>query len=239
MAPKKPSPSARNSRPSALVRAEHGGAEVSLTPAQRTVLVDVLREGEDFREEVESAVLRYGRSLLDKVFGGDTSAALDGNSKNPVWQELVRRAGGPTLSVSRHMLYTAVRIAANDKRITDRAWRGLDVGRKELLLPLGTDARLRDAARHVSELNLSQAKTREYVSAVLAGAGTPKRARLTSVTFAARVRSAHAALGSHDVLRKVRDLGRNLDDGARAKMVRELSDLREAVGELVKAVRGK
>ena len=52
---------------------------MSLTPAQRTILADVLREGEDFREEVESAVLRYGRSLLDKVFGGDTSAALAGN----------------------------------------------------------------------------------------------------------------------------------------------------------------
>ena len=76
---KKPARAGRNPRPSALVRAEHGGAEVSLTPAQRTILADVLREGEDFREEVESAVLRYGRSLLDKVFGGDTSAALAGN----------------------------------------------------------------------------------------------------------------------------------------------------------------
>ena len=234
MAPKKPAP-ARAPRPSALVRAEHGGTEVSLTAAQRAVLAEVLREGEDFREEVESAVLRYGRSLLDKVFGGDTSAALDANSKNPVWQELVRRAGGPTLSVSRHMLYTSLRIAANDKRITDRAWRGLDVGRKELLLPLGTDGRLRDAARHVSELNLSQAKTREYVSSVLADAGRPKRARLTSSAFAARVRSAHAALASHEVLRKVRDL--EFDDGTRTKMLRELSELREAVAELVKAVR--
>lgn len=110
MAPKKPAV-ARASRPGALVRAEHGGTEVSLTAAQRAVLAEVLREGEDFREEVESAVLRYGRSLLDKVFGGDTSAALDANGKNPVWQELVRRAGGPTLSV---------RIAANDKRIYHR-----------------------------------------------------------------------------------------------------------------------
>jgi len=89
----------------------------------------------------------------------------------------------------------------------------------------------------VSELNLSQAKTREYVSSVLAEAGRPKRARLTSSAFAARVRSAHASLASHEVLRKVRDL--ELDDGARAKMLRELSELREAVGELVKAVRGR
>ena len=234
MAPKKP---VRAPRSSALVRAEHGGTEVSLTSAQRAVLADVLREGEDFREEVEAAVLRYGRSLLDKVFGGDTSAALDANSKNPIWQELVRRAGGPTLSVSRHMLYTSVRIAANDKRITDRAWRGLDVGRKELLLPLGTDARLRDAARHVSELNLSQSKTREYVSSVMAETGTPRRARLTSSALSARVRSAHASLAHHDVLRKVRDL--ELDDGARAKMPRELADLRRALGELERAVRGR
>ena len=49
-----------------------------------------------------------------------------------MWQELVRRAGGPTLRISKHMLYVAVRLAAYDKRITDQTWRGLDPGRKEL-----------------------------------------------------------------------------------------------------------
>jgi hypothetical protein len=48
------------------------------------------------------------------------------------------------------MLYVALQLAAYDKRITDQTWRGLDTGRKELLLPLAEDRRLRDAAQHVS-----------------------------------------------------------------------------------------
>lgn len=237
--PSKKPPRTTRPRPSALVRAEHLGPAASLTTPQRTLLAEVLREGEDFRAEVETAVLRYGRLLLDRVFGGDTSAALDAKSKNPVWEELVRRAGGPTLAVSRHMLYTSLRIAANDKRINDRAWRGLDVGRKELLLPLGTDTRLRDGARHVSSLNLSQSKTREYVSSVLADGGAPKSVRLTPTTFATRLRSAHASLGSSEVLRRVRELGPTLEDAERAKVLRELAELRDALGELSKAVRGR
>ena len=80
----------------------------------------------------------YGRWILEAVFRDDASAALDEKTKNPVWVGLVRRAGGPTLRVSRRVLYVAVAIAANDRRITDQAWRGLDGGRKELLLPLRT-----------------------------------------------------------------------------------------------------
>jgi hypothetical protein len=118
-------------RPTALTRAEHGASALRLKPAERHVLNEALRRGEDLRQEVETAVASYGRWLLEAVFDDDTTAALDGKSKNPVWLELVRRAGGPTLRVSRHLLYVAITIAANDKRITDQAWRGLDGARKE------------------------------------------------------------------------------------------------------------
>jgi hypothetical protein len=86
-------------RPAALVRAEHGGATVHLTGAEKKVLDEALRRGEDLREELETKTLEYGRC---------------------------RRAGGPTLGVTRHLLYVALRIAANDRRITAAAWRGLD-----------------------------------------------------------------------------------------------------------------
>jgi hypothetical protein len=140
------------------------------------------------REEVETAVTSYGRWLLEAVFDDDTTAALDGKSKNPVWLELVRRAGGPTLRVSRHLLYVAVTIAANDKRITDQAWRGLDGARKELLLPLRTSSGLREAAQHVAKFNLTQAKTREYVTSVLEGQGEKRQVRLTAKGLLSRVR---------------------------------------------------
>ena len=64
---------------------------------------------------------------------------------------MIARAGGPTLRLSTRMLSVALHVAAWDKRINDEAWRGLDLGRKELLLPLGDDARLREAAQHVAE----------------------------------------------------------------------------------------
>ncbi len=59
------------------------------------------------------------------------------------------------------MLSVALHVAAYDKRINDESWRGLDVGRKEILLPLGEDRLLRAAARRVSSLKLSQRATRD------------------------------------------------------------------------------
>ena len=126
----------RRPRPAALVRAEHGVPAVKLDGAQHKVLDEALCRGEDLREELESAVTAYGRWILEAVFGNDATAALDEKTKNPVWLELVRRAGGPTLRVNRHLLYVSISIAANDKRINDQSWRGLDGARKELLLPL-------------------------------------------------------------------------------------------------------
>ncbi|MEO6573816.1 MAG: hypothetical protein ABIP89_08255, partial [Polyangiaceae bacterium] len=113
-------------RPSALVRAEHGGAPVHLNAAEKRVFSEALRLGADLADEVEAKVSAYGRWLLDVVFANDAAAALDDKSKNPVWQELGRRAGGPSLRIGKRMLYIAVRIAAYDKRISDQTWRGLD-----------------------------------------------------------------------------------------------------------------
>ena len=160
------------SRPSALVRAEHGGAPVHLNVAEQKVFGEALRMGADLADELEAKVSAFGRWLLQAVFANDAAAALDDKTKNPVWQELVRgRRADPRLS--KHMLYVAVRLAAYDKRITDQTWRGLDPGRKELLLPLREDKRLREAAQHVSKFNLTQTKTTAYVSGLLAEEGEP------------------------------------------------------------------
>lgn len=75
----------------------------------------------------------------------DTREALDLRTKNPVWTELVRHAGGPTLKLSRKVLDVALRMAAYHRRITDETFRALDSGRKERLLPLGDPARMRQA----------------------------------------------------------------------------------------------
>ena len=72
-----------------------------LDSKQKAVLADAIREGTDLADELETKVAEYGRYLLAKIFGDDTGEALDRRTKNPVWLELVRRAGGPTLRVSR------------------------------------------------------------------------------------------------------------------------------------------
>lgn len=227
---KAPRPSA--TRPTALVRAEHDERPLHLDAAEHDLLGEALRRGEDLREDVEAAVTAYGRWLLGAVFHDDAAAALDAKTKNAVWAELVRRAGGPTLRVGRRMLYVAVTIAANDKRITDQAWRGLDGARKELLLPIRSSAGLRDAAQHVSKFNLSQAKTREYVTAVLESSGRRRQVRLTGAGLVSRVRKLRESLGGAAVLRKVGELGHELPAAERRRAVDELDRLRVVLEEL-------
>ena len=79
---------------------------------------------------------------------------------------LLARAGGPTLQLNPRLLYVALHIAARDKRIPDQAWRALEPGRKELRLPLGDDALMREAAEHVQAMKLSQRATRAYVGSL-------------------------------------------------------------------------
>jgi hypothetical protein len=226
-------------RPSALVRAEHGGAPARLTAAEKKVFTEALRLGADLADEVEAKVSAYGRWLLEAVFESDAAAALDDKTKNPIWQELVRRAGGPTLRIGRRMLFIAVRLAAYDKRITDQTWRGLDAGRKELLLPLREDRRLRDAAQHVTKFNLTQTKTTAYVSELLAETGAAPDIRLTASLLVGRMKKIHESLAGAAVLRKVRALHADLDAAQRKALAGEVEKVRDVLTAIAREVRGR
>jgi hypothetical protein len=229
----------RSTRASALVRAEHGGAPVHLDATEKKVLGEALRLGADLADEVEAKVSAYGRWLVEAVFGDDAAAALDERTKNPVWQELVRRAGGPTLRIGKSMLYISVRLAAYDKRITDQTWRGLDSGRKELLLPLREERRLRDAAQHVTRFNLTQTKTRAYVSELLAEAGDAPSIRLTAPLLMGRMKKIHESLGGAAMLKKVRALQADLDASERQALAGEIDKVRETLTAIAREVRGR
>jgi len=226
-------------RPSALVRAEHHGAPVRLSAGEKKVFAEALRLGEDLAEEVEAKVSAYGRWILEAVFQNDTAAALDEKTKNPVWQELVRRAGGPTLRIGRRMLYISVRLAAYDKRITDQTWRGLDAGRKELLLPLREDKRLRDAAQHVTKFNLTQTKTSAYVSELLSETDGAPSVRLTLPLLMGRMKKIHESLGGAAILKKVRALHADLDASERQALAGEIDKVREVLNGIAREVRGR
>ena len=205
-----------------------------MSAAERRVLAEALRRGEDLREELEAKVLGYGRWLLASVFGDDPSAALDGKSQNPVWTELVRRGGGPTLRISRTLLYVAVKIAAYDKRITDQAWRGLDSGRKERLLPLGDASAVRKAAQHVARFDLSQAKTRQYVTELMAAGGKSRQVRATPATLGTRVRRVTDILGTPAQVRRMAQLLETLPGKEREAVVAEVKRLREVLGQAMR-----
>lgn len=222
--------------PAALVRAEHHAAPVHLTKPQREILEDALREGEDLREEMQAAVLRYGRFLLEKVFANDATAALDDKSKNPIWQELLDRAGGPTLGLNRHMLYVAVRIAANDRRITERAWRGLDAARKELLLPLKTPPLLLEAAKRVSDMDMSQAKTKEYVTELLKQNGKTRQVRLTARGLRSRIRAATGAFDGGTV-KRLKSLRSQISSEERDALARDVETLRDLLSTVLRELR--
>ena len=239
MVAKKPGAPPRRARPRASVLAEHGEAPVKLNAREKTLLDEALRRGEDLREQVEANVTSYGRWLLGSVFADDASAALNDKSNNAVWRELVRRAGGPTLRIGRRMLYVALQLAAHDKRIADTTWRELDAGRKELLLPLGDDSRLREAAQHVAEFNLTQASTRQYVSGLLESTGRARAVRLTVPRIVGQVQKLRASLGSAAALRKVEQLRETAEAREREKAAAEVDDLREVLGKIAKSLRAK
>jgi len=226
-------------RPAALVRAQHGAAAASLSKAERGVLDEALRRGADLADEMHSKVSAYGRWLLDSVFGGDTTAALDDKSKNEVWAELVRRAGGPSFPVSRRLLYVAVKIAAYDKRITDAAWRGLDAGRKEILLVLPGETELRRAAQQVTRYNLSQAKTRELVTGMLSDGTKTRQVRVTAPGIVGRVKKLRESIDGPSFLRRVGEIRAELEPPERRAIIEEIDHLREALSAVARELRGR
>lgn len=223
-------------RSAALARAERGSKPVHLTAAEARLVDRALVEGARLDNAVSSALEEFGRWLLLEVFGGDVTPALDPRNKNPVWLDLTRRAGGPTLPIDRYTLSVALRLAAYDKRIADSAWRGLDVFRRELLLPLGDAAVMREAAQHVAALKLTHGKTRTYVTELLAKQGKRRQVRLSPRSMVARVRAFRARFDSPQLLAKVAALGSTMGDDQRAAVRAELAGLRALVDRLTSAI---
>lgn len=197
-------------------------ADVPLTKAQAPLLAEALRRGEATRNTMEDAPVEYGRWILVNIFDDDASAALDAKSENVLWRALLARAGGPTLRMSRKVLYVAVEIAARDKRINDDIWRGLEPGRKEMLLPLADESRMRKAAKHVVEMKLSQDKTREYVAALRAEESEGPKPRITVRSMTNRVRAFHTAVGAAPALRALKKASQRATDEERAALRAEV-----------------
>ena len=137
------------------------------------------------------------------------------------------------------MLYVALQVAAYDKRINDQSWRRLDAGRKEILLPLEDERRLREAASHVTKFKLTQTKTREYVGELLARNGSTRQVRLTAPLLVGRVRKLRESLDGAAVLRRVRDMQADLDGTQRQQIAGEIHKLREVLQSITRELRAR
>ncbi|MFO0639814.1 MAG: hypothetical protein U0183_11430 [Polyangiaceae bacterium] len=208
-----------------------------LTKDQKLLLAEALRRCELSRDAIEDAVVELGRWLLVHVFEDDSTAALEGRRDNPVWRELLERAGGPSLKLPKPVLHTSVRIAAYDKRIQDEAWRNLEAGRKELLLPLGTEDALREGAQHVTAMKLSHRDTKAYVKAHLAPKERP-REKKTSRFVTRRVSSMTKRLDAPFRKAAVQAFAKGSPED-RAAIKEELTALRDLAAQLLADLKGK
>lgn len=208
-----------------------------LDKTQRALLAEALRRAEETRNVVEDALLDFGRWLLVQVFHDDARAALDDKRSNPVWRVLLERAGGPTLRLDKRFLYVSLAIAAHDKRIQDDAWRLLEPGRKELLLPLHDEAAMREGAQHVVRMKLSQRATRAYVRGRLAAKGAPATVRVTASGFRAQVLKFRGRVGAPGYQEKLERTLRGMPNKERAAMQKELEAMRAWATGLIGVIR--
>ncbi len=235
--PSAPTGAADDAAEHALVAPSGAASKVTLTPAQRRVFAEALRRAEDTRNVMEDTLVSFGRWVLVHVFEDDAAAALEHRADNPVWMSLLARAGGPTLQLSPRLLYVALHIAARDKRITDQAWRMLEPGRKELLLPLGDEALMREAAQHVQAMKLSQRATRAYVDGLRSEHGRARRSRLTGRGLASRVKRLGATVATASFARQAARAAAELSDAERAEVRRDVEALRAWSSELLRVLR--
>ncbi len=237
MAPEARIASRNMSIPRSLVRRAEADAP-ALSKSHATLFAEALRRGEATRNTMEDALVDYGRWILVNVFDDDAAAALDDKSENPVWVALLHRAGGPTLRISRRVLYVALEIAARDKRINDDVWRTLEPGRKELLLPLGDEPAMRKAAKHVVTMKLSQDKTRAYVASLRVESGNEPKSRLTIGRMTTRIRAFHTGLGSDATLRSLKKLAKASSPEDKRALAKEIAAVSAWVTAARNAIKG-
>ena len=201
---------------------------VSLGRAEKALLAEALRLANETREVMEDALTSLGRWLLVHVFEDDAGRALVERNENPIFRELLSRAGGPTLRLGRNLLHLSVRLAAYDKRITDESWRLLEPGRKALLLGLRDETDLREAAQKVVALKLTHTGTRSLVRGILEARGTKPKRRNAPI----ELERANAALTEPAFRRAMLKASRAAEAGEKKVLEEHVRKLRDAMSAL-------
>lgn len=206
---------------------------IKLNANEKALLSEALRRAEETRNQIEDSLLNFGRWILVQVFADNATEAIENKNDNPLWRELRRRAGGPTLRLSERMLYVAIQIAAYDKRITNESWRLLEPTRKEILLPLREDSALRQAAQHVVDMKLSTRATRTYVKQMLHAKGKDNALRMTPARAASSVKKLSSQWLDKRWRHKLSTQLGELDAAEQKRARQTLHDMRAALSELL------
>jgi len=113
---------------------------------------------------------------------------------------------------------------------------GLDAARKELLLPLKTPPLLLEAAKRVSDMDMSQAKTKEYVTELLKQNGKTRQVRLTARGLRSRIRAATGAFDGGTV-KRLKSLRSQISSEERDALARDVETLRDLLSTVLRELR--
>jgi hypothetical protein len=203
-----------------------------LDPAERAVLDEAVARGESVRKTVDSAVAEYGQWIFTHVFGGDTTAVIDGRADNALWRELTDVADGPKLRLPAELIERAALCAAYDQRLNSDAWRALDFSRKSRLVRLGDDKLLRKAAQHALATNLSAKDTEAYVRALLRELGEPVQTRVSIGRVQTQLDRLSERYHSKEFLRRVESASRDADPEERKALTESIARMQAALAEV-------
>jgi hypothetical protein len=223
--------------PPTSVVSRHADGSYVLTRPEQEILDEVLEDGNATHERITAELTRFGKAAFRKVFRRETGWLVDEAKRpNPVWRELRRRAGGPTLALIEPSLSFAVRIAAWDQTINDQAFKDLDPERKKLLLPLKDGDRMREAAQHIAKHQLSYRMTEELVRNLRRKADEAPAVRLTPARLDKRLDGVAELGGTAQGRKAITRLAKSLTPDRRAALRRKAEATAKAMALLLEAL---
>lgn len=206
---------------------------VKLDPNERTVLAQALERAAATHDTIERSLVDLGRWLFAHVFGEDSTAVIEHEADNAVWNALLAAADGAKLRLTQEVLRNTVACAAYDKRLNSDAWRSLDLSRKSMLLRIADDKLLRRAAQHVLAANLGVRECEQYARNVIAEqAGEAPPVRVSVPAFRGQLTRLTERVSTRAFVRQLEKASKQLDDDDRQALLAEIEAAQAALREL-------
>lgn len=204
-----------------------------LSDTERAVLDEAVTRSAAVISAIDTSWAELGRWLFTRVFGEDSTSAIEHRRDNPVWVALYALADGAKVRARHDELERALLAAAYDKRLNHDAWRALDFGRKWRLLKIADDKLLRKAAQHVLATNLDTRGVEAYVRAVLEESATPVAVRVNVPALVGALDRMQERLTDRAFGRQLEKAARQLSDEKREALVASITQTRDALDAML------